>query len=166
MKLVDIIIDKLTNSILNRITGDVFDTNVLRINSKEGLKKLKDWSFDWIFEQRNAEVYKLTITGNENIIQGLISLEDKGNSIFINLIENAPFNIGKNKTYDGVAGNLFAFACKLSLDKGYNGFVSFIAKTNLIVHYKEFLGARQIGNSGLMIINEKEAKTLINKYFK
>jgi len=166
MKFVDIIIDKLTNSICNKITGDTFDTNVLRIYNGNELKKLHDWNFNWEYEYRYGEVFKLTITGNEKIIQGLISIEDKGNSIFINLIENAPFNIGKNKTYDGVAGNLFAFACMLSSDKEYSGFVSFVAKTNLIAHYKEFLGARQIGSSGLMIINEKEAKILINKYFK
>ena len=39
-----------------------------------------------------------------------MSFEDKGDHIFINLVENAPFNIGKKKLYEGVPGNLFAFA--------------------------------------------------------
>jgi len=30
----------------------------------------------------------------------------------MNLLENAPFNVGQNKLYEGVAGNLVAFACK------------------------------------------------------
>lgn len=38
--------------------------------------------------------------------------------------------------YEGVMGNLVAYACKLSLPRGYNGFVSFTAKTKLIEHYQ------------------------------
>ena len=46
-KLIAIEIDKLTNSIENRITGDIFDTQILEI-SKLDLKFLeKNWSFDW-----------------------------------------------------------------------------------------------------------------------
>ncbi len=33
---------------------------------------------------------------------------------YLHLIENAPFNKGKHKLYQGVLGNLFAFTCKLS----------------------------------------------------
>jgi hypothetical protein len=60
------------------------------------------------------DVYKLTITNNQNIIQGLISLEVKPDHVYMHLIESAPFNFGKQKTYLGVSGNLVAFACKLS----------------------------------------------------
>jgi len=59
----------------------------------------------------------------------------------MNLLESSPFNIGKDKLYEGVAGNLVAYACKVSFQKGFDGFVAFTAKTNLIKHYEENLGA-------------------------
>lgn len=111
------------------------------------------------------EVYKLTISNNPNIIQGLVSLQVKSDHIFMNLIESAPFNIGKNKTYLGVPGNLVAFVCRVSFQRGFDGFVSFVAKTQLIEHYKTYLGAINFGGQ-LMIINNTATLNLIGKYFK
>jgi hypothetical protein len=45
----------------------------------------------------------------------------------MHLVENAPFNQGENKVYSGVEGNLVAFACKLSFQRGHEGNVSFIS---------------------------------------
>lgn len=50
----------------------------------------------------------------------------------MHFIESATFNKGKIKVYLGVPGNLVAFACKVSVDKGYEGFIAFDAKTALI----------------------------------
>lgn len=83
----------------------------------------------------------------------------------MHLIESAPFNIGKDKIYLGVPGNLVAFACKLSFQRGKEGYVSFIAKTKLIDHYKKTLGADHFGGQ-LMVINTDSALKLTNKYFK
>ena len=83
----------------------------------------------------------------------------------MNLLENAPFNIGKDKLYEGVAGNLVAFACKLSFQRGGQGFVSFRAKTKLIDHYVKTLGAYHFGGH-LMVIDSIAAQNLIDKYFK
>ena len=85
--------------------------------------------------------------------------------IYINLLESATFNIGKNKLYEGVAGNLVAFACKVSFQKGYDGFVAFTAKTNLIKYYEESLGAFHFKNQR-MIIETEASKKLVKKYFK
>lgn len=83
----------------------------------------------------------------------------------MDLIESARFNKGKKKLYKGVAGNLVAFACKSSFENGYEGIVSFIAKTQLIDHYTKTLGAKLfIGNR--MFIDTKEASILTNQYFK
>lgn len=165
----DFLIDKLTNSIENVNSGDSFPTEV-SILLKEDLKsitKRKGWKFNWGVEFKNPkiEIYKLTISNNPNIIQGLVSLEIKSDHIFMNLIESAPFNIGKNKTYIGVPGNLVAFVCKVSFQRGYDGFVSFVAKTQLIEHYIKSLGAYHFGGQ-LMIIDNKSALSLIGKYFK
>jgi len=86
--------------------------------------------------------FGLTTLNNQKIIQGLISITDKGDHIFMDLIESAKFNKGNGKLYKGVAGNLVAFACKTSFEKGYEGVVSFIAKTQLIDYYTETLGAK------------------------
>lgn len=81
------------------------------------------------------------------------------------MIENAEFNRGKAKLYEGVGGNMFAFACKVSKDSGFGGFVSFISKTSLIEYYTKTLGAqRAIGQR--MVILDTEAEILIRKYFK
>jgi hypothetical protein len=83
----------------------------------------------------------------------------------MNLLENAPFNLGRNKLYEGVAGNLVAFVCKISFQKGFDGYVSFTAKTRLIEHYQKTLHAIPFSGQ-LMIINTSAANILIDKYFK
>jgi hypothetical protein len=50
-----------------------------------------------------------------------------------------------------VAGNLVAYACKLSFQLGFEGFVSFTAKTKLIKHYEESLGAYHFGGHKMII---------------
>jgi len=82
----------------------------------------------------------------------------------MHLIESSPFNIGKSKTYYGVPGNLVAFACKLSFQRGGEGYVTFVSKTRLIDHYIETLGAVHFGGH-LMVITTQAALKLINKYF-
>jgi hypothetical protein len=143
---IDFEIDKLTNSIENAISGEIFEWHSeIKSNSKS--------------------VYCLTTLNNQKIIQGLISITDKGDHIFMDLIESAKFNKGKGKLYKGVAGNLVAFACKTSFEKGYEGVVSFMAKTQLIDHYTETLGAK-LFSGNRMFIDTKESQILTTKYFK
>ena len=165
----DFIIDRLTNSIQNTISGDSFATDVLRL-TKPDLKqvtKKSGWNFNWKKEldDNTKEVYKLVITSSPDIIQGLLSLTIEPDHIFMNLVESAPFNIGKNKLYEGVPGNLVAFACKLSFQRGLDGFVAFDAKTKLIPHYEKTLGAVHFRGQR-MIIPTHSAQILIDKYFK
>ncbi|MBK8621227.1 MAG: hypothetical protein IPN79_05560 [Saprospiraceae bacterium] len=167
-KQIDIWIDKLTNSIVNTISGDSLPTEVFDVTAQD-LKlvtKSRGWNFNWKGEikKENTRVIKLTVINNPKIIQGLMSFEDKGDHIFINLVENAPFNIGSKKLYEGVPGNLFAFACKLSWDNGNQGLVSFVSKTKLINHYVSTVGAVHLGNHQ-MVIYPYEALKLIKKYF-
>lgn len=165
----EFVIDKLTNSIQNTISGDSFATEVLRLTKldlKEVTKK-NGWNFDWKSElaDNSKELFKLTITNNPNIIQGLLSISFETDHIFMHLLENAPFNVGQNKLYEGVPGNLVAHACKVSFQQGHSGFVAFTAKTKLIEHYEKTLGAYTIGGHR-MIIPTESAQTLVDKYFK
>ena len=164
----DFIIDKLTNSIENIVTGDSFSTDISIISAEDlkSITKKNNWQFDWKLEykQPQRDVYKLTIVNNQSIIQGLISLEVKFDHIYMHLLESSPFNKGKSKVYAGVPGNLVPFACKLSFQRGHDGNVSFISKTQLVQHYVETLGAIHIGGR-IMIIDTIAALKLINKYF-
>ena len=83
----------------------------------------------------------------------------------MDLIETAKFNKGKKKLYNGVAGNLVAFCCKTAFERKYDGYVSFIAKTQLIEHYQKTLGAQLFGGNR-MYIDTKQATILVNRYFK
>lgn len=124
-------------------------------------------NFDWKseFHDLSKEVYKLNIINNPNIVQGLLSITIESDHIFMNLLESAPFNIGKQKLYEGIAGNLVAYTCKVSFQKGYDGFVAFTAKSRLIKHYEDTLGAYHFRNQR-MIIDTESAKFLVTKYFK
>lgn len=164
----DFEIDKLTNSIENAISGEVFDTLIVKLKPAEGKGITPPtWSFNWQNElkDKTKQVYKLTTANNPTVVHGLISLTDKGDHIFMDLIESAKFNKGRNKLYKGVAGNLVAFGCKMSFELHYDGVVSFIAKTQLIGHYEQTLGAKLFGGNR-MFIDTKEAFILTTKYFK
>ena len=164
----DFVIDKLTNSIENTSTSEVFDTEVVRLTTKD-LKQINkgDWQFDWAKEikDKTKEVFKLTTANNPTIIQGLISIEDKQDHFFMHLIENAKFNKNKDKVYLGVPGNLVAYACKVSVDKGYQGYLAFDAKSALIKHYQETLYATHFRGKR-MFIETNAALRLISQYFK
>ena len=164
----DFIIDKLTNSIENTLTGEVFDTEIVKLASVDAKQiKKADWQFDWLKElkDKTKEIYKLTTVNNPTIIQGLLSIEDKQDHVFMHLIESAKFNKGKSKVYFGVPGNLVAYACKVSVDKDFDGFLAFDAKYALIKHYQESLHATHF--RGLrMFIEPNAAIKLISQYFK
>jgi hypothetical protein len=57
------IIDRLTNSILNTVSGDSFQTEVIRLG-KSDLKYIatsKEWNFNWKeeYDEIRKEVYKI-----------------------------------------------------------------------------------------------------------
>ena len=165
----DFEVDKLTDSILNTISGDSFRTEVslLTKNDLKLITKARGWLFDWKYEfnQPGREVYKLTIADNPDIVQGLISFTMRVDHLYMFLLESAPFNFGKKKLYEGVPGNLVAYACKVSFQRGGEGFVSFESKTKLIDHYVKTLGAYHFGGQ-LMVIDTIAAKKLVDKYYK
>lgn len=150
------------------MTGEVFDTEITRITDTDFKTiKSKDWQFDWKseFKDESKVIYKLTTTNNPTIIQGLLSIEDKVDHIFMHLVESSKFNLGKNKIYLGVPGNLVAYAYKVSFDKGYDGYVAFDSKTVLIEHYQKTLDATHFKELR-MFIDTISAGKLVSQYFK
>ena len=163
--MLDVQIDRLTNSIEEVATGEKLDTEVLRASRKD-LKALgPKWRFNWIEEQSRSEIYKLIVPARDGTIQGVISLSREADHVFVHLIENHPQNVGRNKLFSGVAGNLFAYAAKLAFDLEHDGFVCFVAKTELIEHYRKTLGATRIGRSQRMFLDTVAAQKLIRSYY-
>ena len=162
-------IDKITKSIEEVLTNRNFDTEVLLLshNDLKIVTKKNEWFFNWKLEYNQAghRVYKLNIKGHE-IIQGLISIEPMDNYVEMHLLENAPHNYGSKKRFAGVAGNLVAFACKTSFDLGFEGCVAFTAKSRLVNHYIQTLGARVIYGKERMGIFSEAAGNLVNSYYK
>ena len=82
--------------------------------------KRNGWLFDWKmeFSQHERQLFKLVTEKDQQIIHGLLSIEIMEDHVFMHLIESAPCNIGNEKHYLGVCGNLTAYGGKLSMDCG------------------------------------------------
>jgi hypothetical protein len=165
---IGLFIDDLTNSIRHVDSGKSFETDIFPLATADMKLILKKdgWQFSWKteVEKKDRFVFKLVRSDVPGQIQGLISLSDMPGFVYVHLAESAPMNFGKEKTHEGVGGNLFAYACKRSWDSGNDGFVSFQAKTRLINHYETALGAVHNGGHN-MIIYPRAALFLIRQYF-
>lgn len=164
----DIQIDKFTPCLEDAESGKIIPTGYSRATKAE-LTALKGWIFNWLDESLNdSSIYKLTIAGSDEI-QGLVAITDfqRSSSIYVNLVESAPHNTGKQKQYIGVGGHLFAIAIQKSIEHGYGGYVFMDAKNmELVEHYKKTLGATFLGKPHpyRMVINERKALKLLDIY--
>ena len=131
----------------------------------------KNWIFDWYNQSNKSDVIRALKVKNTLEVIGLIGFtnEEHNKAIYVDLIEASPVDNPKNKIfkgkkeYFGIGGRLLVEAIKESYKKGYDGFIYFDAKTELIEYYKKEFGARLIG-SQRMAIFEKEAEILYEKY--
>lgn len=163
-------LDELTPCLRRASDGKIVETTVVELSSARGLK---DWEFDWARPIRAGEkVLGLKAKGDDRL-QGLVALvpDPKNYAMRVDIVESAPFNNPHNKKfvtkeYVGVGGHLFAEAVRQSYDAGFDGYVVFRAKTNLIEHYEKALGAILISpRERLMVIDEKGAKILYERYY-
>lgn len=73
--LLDFVVDRLTNSIQNTISGDSFQTEVSRFTLKDikQVTKKNGWNFHWKleFDNNENEVYRLTIINNPDAVWDL-----------------------------------------------------------------------------------------------
>lgn len=102
--------------------------------------------FNWKTE-KDKEVYKLSVAGADEIL-GLMSLINYPDEqrFQINLLSVSKENRGKSKIYDGIAGNLIAYACRESNKLyGADACVSLHPKTELKAHYIEQYGMMDAG---------------------
>lgn len=161
--LIDIIIDKFTLCLEDKRTGEIFDTIIEPMTISASRKRLDKWKFDW---HKETNPFALKLKGSSEI-QGLILLEDdeRERAIYVKMVESNPKNVGQSGKYYGVGPHLFAFACFEAKQRGYD-YIYFDAKTELIRHYQESLGAVFTGFGTRMFIEEEAFKRLIKKYYK
>ena len=162
---VDIFIDAFSHCLIDNETGKEVKT-YYKICDKKISRIKNGWKFDWNKQQKDSKsaIYEL-FTEKDNELQGRISFRLEDGFIFVELVETAPHNYGSKGKYSGVGAHLFAIACKESFSNGFEGNVSFVAKTRLIEHYQKTLGATLI-SSQVMIINQTAAYKLVHNYFK
>ena len=72
--MIDVLIDKLTNSVEEVATGLSFDTRIAKAQLRDIRSLDNSWRFDWKLELKQHEVFKLTIPDVGSDVQGLISL--------------------------------------------------------------------------------------------
>ena len=97
--MLDVLIDKLTNSVEEVATGRSFDTQITTARLRDIRSLDHTWCFDWTLELKRREVFKLTIPQIGSTIQGLISLSREPEYIKVNLIESNPANVGHAKKF-------------------------------------------------------------------
>ena len=153
--------------IKNRKTREYRKVKVdsLEKGDQKKIRQSDQFEFDWKVEKKKKnDLYKLYLLDEKDEILGLLSLKDVKSElrIHINLIEISSNNIGRGKKYDRIAGCLIAYACQLSFDKSYDGFVSLVPKSRLIDHYCKEYGFEQFGRQ--LGLGYESSVQLIKKY--
>jgi hypothetical protein len=128
--------------------------------------------FNWSLS-KSTEIYKLRLE-NEKTILGLMSIREENDvsisAIKIELLEVSSENIGSKKKFDRIAGCLIAWACKISFDRGYEGNMFLVPKSNLITHFSSKYGFTHMDISsitrpfGFMIVHGKMSEILITEF--
>lgn len=155
--------------LIEKKTGIERHAEIQNITKKEQPLKKDGWNLSWrsLFKVEGSEIFKISLEESPKDIQGLLMLTMFNDEmLFMNNIEIAPQNVGKNKKYENTAGILLAFACKESFEKGkgsYVGFLSFDNKTELIeLYHSKYGGTVAMGNK--MFFDPEAGKTLMRKY--
>jgi len=152
--------------LFNRKKDDWIEAKIEKATQEDFalVKSSDEFFFDWT-KERKRMVFKMLEVSKGNIL-GLISVTDFPEELrlHINLLESSKSNVGKNKIIDGIAGSLIAYVVSKAFEKGYNGFVSLIPKTNLIEFYIKMYGFIRVGNA--LIIEGEQSIKLIKKYYK
>ena len=158
----DVLIDELTDCLEETATGKKVDTEWRLKEKPVTLKDNKGWKFKWNVLSKKFKTYELFVKG-DTTVQGRLALLDGEDHIEIQNIETAPHNYGHIGKYKGVGGHLFAIACKLSFDSGYDGYVAFESKTDLIEYYRDRIGAKLLSGQRMYIDTNTDAQ-LVRQY--
>lgn len=172
--MISVIIDEFTPCLKDVKTGELVQTEVIRIKRKSFLKKYNQkngWYINWASLLDENEVYALVVEGSVDI-QGLVALakDDNIKAIYVAWMCTSPENnllLRKQIKYSGVGGHLFAIAAQKSLDYGFNGIVyGFAANKKLLEHYVKVFNAEYIGvlHPYQFAIDEKNSTKIMEVY--
>ena len=130
IRMIPFTIDEIIPCLKNVETGDIVETEIVRLKRKSFLSKFNSktgWYINWSKFSSDIEIYALVIRGTMDI-QGLIALENDKSAEAVHIHwasvspENNIWEYGKKK-YAGVGGHLFAIAGNKSIEYGHNGYV-------------------------------------------
>ena len=123
-------IDEFTPCLKEVETGEIYDTEVVRLKRKSFLSKINKktgWYVNWSKFPEGTEVYALVLKGTMDI-QGLVAIQYDETSKAVYILwgctapENNIWEFGK-KRFAGVGGHLLAIASDLSVKAGFDGYV-------------------------------------------
>ena len=123
-------IDEFTPCLKEVETGEIYDTEVVRLKRKSFLSKFNKktgWYVNWSKFSEGTEVYALVLKGTMDI-QGLVAIQYDETSKAVYILwgctapENNIWEFGK-KRFAGVGGHLLAIASDLSVKAGFDGYV-------------------------------------------
>ena len=172
--MINVLIDEFTPCLKDASTGELVQTEVIRIKRKSFLKKYNKrngWYTDWEKLADENEIYALVVEGTVDI-QGLIAVAPQKDmqAVYISWMCTAPQNnklITDDVKYYGVGGHLFAVAAKKSVDFGYDGYMyGFAANEDLLKYYVTKLNAEVIAmlHPYQFAVDEESAKQIMEVY--
>ena len=168
-------IDEFSPCLKEVSTGEIYDTEVVRIKRKSFLSKFNKktgWYVNWSQFPAGTEIYALVLKGIVDI-QGLvaISYDYDARAVYISWGCTAPENnvweYGQ-KRFSGVGGHLFAIASDLSEKAGFDGFVVAEAMDEKLYEYyiSEFgaLPLPPLNNPYRFMLSDRMAQKLREVY--
>lgn len=172
--MINVYIDEFTPCLKDARTGELVQTEVIRVRRKSFLKKYNKkngWYVNWESLTDENEIYALVVEGSVDI-QGLVAVapNDDMQAVYISWMCTSPDNnkqITDEVRYLGVGGHLFAIAAKKSVDFGYDGYMyGFAANEELLQHYVDVFHGEVIGmlHPYQFAIDEENAKTIMEVY--
>ena len=172
--MINVVIDEFTPCLKDAKTGELVQTEVIRIKRKSFLKKYNKrngWYINWDTLADENKIYALVVEGTVDI-QGLVALtsDDNIKAIYIAWMCTNPENnklITDDVRYYDVGGHLFAIAAQKSIEYGHGGLIyGFAANKELLKHYITVFNGEFIGmlHPYQFAIDEKNAKKIMEVY--
>ena len=136
------VIDELTKSLKDNITGEKLETEVIELKRRTLLSKFNSkngWYVNWGSFPAGVRVFALVLKGTFDI-QGLVAVEPDYNAEAVHIVwactalQNNKWKYGFQK-YVGVGGHLFAIAAELSEEYGFEGYLYGEAMDRDIMNY-------------------------------
>lgn len=172
--MIHVLIDEFTPCLKNVQTGELIQTEVIRIRRKSFLKKYNKkngWYTNWENLADENEIYALVVEGSVDI-QGLVAIarNDDMRALYISWMCASPDNnkqITDHVKYSGVGGHLFAIAAQKSFQFGFDGYMyGFAADQELLEHYVRTFHGEIIAilHPYQFAIGEQAAKEIMEAY--